>query len=174
MQKTGMNPYLAGSLSGLLLVVSVYITGHFFGASTSYVRNAAMLKEQVAPIVEKSHPIKVEYYDIYIPIIDWQWMFVTGVIIGGFLTAMAFGEFKLRALPRRWKDRFGSSIPKRAVIAFLGGVIAMFGARMAGGCPSGHGLSGLSQLSLSGFVALGCFFIGGVITAHILYKKRIF
>jgi uncharacterized membrane protein YedE/YeeE len=174
MKKSGMNPYLAGSLSGLLLVVTVYVTGNFFGASTSYVRNAAMLKAEVAPIVEHNSPIAVEYYDIYIPIIDWQWMFVTGVIIGGFLTAMAFREFKLQALPRRWRDRFGSSISKRAIIAFIGGVIAMFGARMAGGCPSGHGLSGLSQLSLSGFVALCCFFVGGVVTAHILYRKRIF
>ena len=172
--KKGMNPYIAGIFSGLLLVVSVYVTGHFFGASTSYVRTAGMLKESVAPIVEKSHHIDVLYYDKYIPIIDWQWMFVTGVVIGGFIAATLFGEFKLVALPRRWIKKFGTSIRKRAIIAFIGGIIAMFGARMAGGCPSGHGLSGLSQLSLSGFISLSGFFGAGVIVAHIIYKKRLF
>lgn len=170
--KNGMSPYIAGAFSGLLLVLSVWVTGHFFGASTSYVRNAAMLKEQVAPIVEGDTPVDVLYYDKYIPIIDWQWMFVTGVIIGGFLTARAFGDFKLIALPDRWIARFGTSIRKRAVIAFIGGMIAMFGARMAGGCPSGHGLSGLSQLALSGLIALGSFFVAGVVTAHIMYKWK--
>lgn len=172
--KKGMSPYIAGIFSGLLLVVSVYVTGHFFGASTSYVRTAGMLKEGVAPIVEKAGHVDVLYYDKYIPIIDWQWMFVTGVVIGGFIAAQIFGEFKLVALPRRWIKRFGKSIKKRAIIAFIGGVIAMFGARMAGGCPSGHGLSGLSQLSLSGFISLTGFFGAGVIVAHIIYKKRLF
>ena len=172
--KKGMSPYLAGVYSGLLLIVSVYVTGHFFGASTSYVRTAGMLKEGVSPVVEQASKIDVVYYDKYIPIVDWQWMFVTGVVIGGFIAAKMFGEFKLVALPRRWKERFGTSIPKRAIIAFIGGVIAMFGARMAGGCPSGHGLSGLSQLSLSGFISLMGFFGAGVIVAHILYKKRLF
>lgn len=170
----GMNPYLAGVFSGLLLVITVYITGHFFGASTSYVRTAGMLKEEVAPIVEQSGKIDVLYYNKYIPIVDWQWMFVTGVVIGGFIAAVLYKEFKLVALPRRWKERFGTSIPKRAIIAFIGGVIAMFGARMAGGCPSGHGLSGLSQLSLSGFISLAGFFGAGVIVAHVMYKKRMF
>jgi hypothetical protein len=40
---------------------------------------------------------------------------------------------------------------------------------MAGGCPSGHGLSGLMQLSISGFIALVCFFVGGLITARLVY-----
>lgn len=172
--KKGMSPYLAGVFSGLLLVVSVFITGNFFGASTSYVRTAGMLKEGVSPVVEKMGEVDIVYYDKYIPIVDWQWMFVTGVVIGGFIAAKIFGEFKLVALPQRWIQRFGSSIPKRAIIAFFGGVVAMFGARMAGGCPSGHGLSGLSQLSLSGIISIMGFFGAGVIVAHILYKKRLF
>ena len=43
--------------------------------------------------------------------------------------------------------------------------------RLAGGCPSGHGLSGLSQLAVSGFVALAFFFGGGWVTARLLYGK---
>ena len=52
----------------------------------------------------------------------------------------------------------------------IGGIIAMFGARLADGCPSGHGLSGGLQLAVSGYIALACFFIGGLISANLLYK----
>ena len=59
----------------------------------------------------------------------------------------------------------------RAVGAFLGGIVAMFGARLAGGCPSGHGLSGLMQLSTSGLLAMAGFFGGGVLVANLVYKS---
>ena len=59
---------------------------------------------------------------------------------------------------------------KRSLIAFIGGTIAMFGARLADGCPSGHGLSGSLQLSVSSYIALICFFIGGLISANWLYR----
>jgi len=48
----------------------------------------------------------------------------------------------------------------------------MFGARMADGCPSGHGLSGLMQLSVSGFLALALFFATGVLLAHLIYRGK--
>jgi len=48
----------------------------------------------------------------------------------------------------------------------------MMGARMADGCPSGHGLSGMMQLSVSSFIALAMFFGTGVIVARRLYKRR--
>jgi hypothetical protein len=70
-----------------------------------------------------------------------------------------------------WASRFGPNPVKRGAVAFAGGAILIIGARLAGGCPSGHGLSGLSQLAVSGFIALACFFVGGLITASVLYKK---
>jgi uncharacterized membrane protein YedE/YeeE len=55
----------------------------------------------------------------------------------------------------------------------VGGVVAMIGARLADGCPSGHGLSGLMQLSLSGFSALAFFFGTGVLVANLVYRRRV-
>jgi len=81
------------------------------------------------------------------------------------------GTFVLKAVPDMWERRFGTSVIKRGVIAFFGGLIAMFGARLAGGCPSGHGLSGSLQLAVSGYIALICFFIGGIIVARTLYGE---
>ena len=111
------------------------------------------------------------YFQKYQPMINWQMMFVVGIFLGAFFYSLFKKDFKNEWIPKMWKRRFGGSIFKRVFFAFLGGMIALFGARMAGGCPSGHGLSGMAQLSLSGFIALGCFLIGGCWTARKLYKR---
>jgi hypothetical protein len=59
----------------------------------------------------------------------------------------------------------------RAVGAFIGGAILLFGARLAGGCPSGHGLSGNMQLAVSGLLALVFFMAGGILAARLIYGK---
>lgn len=73
--------------------------------------------------------------------VDWQFMLVIGIAIGAFISSIANGTFKIEFIPPLWKERFGNSIIKRAVFAFIGGILAMYGARLADGCPSGHGLS---------------------------------
>jgi hypothetical protein len=123
------NPYLAGSLSGVVVVLSVWIAGKYAGASTSFVRSAGVIEKFLDP----ERVSKLEYFNKYTPIIEWQWMFVVGILIGAFIAAITSGSFKLTALPSMWEKRFGPSIPKRAIVAFIGGMIAMFGARLAGG-----------------------------------------
>jgi hypothetical protein len=54
----------------------------------------------------------------------------------------------------------------------LGGAILMFGARVAGGCTSGHGISGSLQLATSGWMFFLSLFISGVCTAYLLYGKE--
>jgi hypothetical protein len=51
-------------------------------------------------------------------------------------------------------------------------MFAIFGARLAGGCPSGHGLSGVMQLAPSGLIAMACFMAGGMLTARLVYDGR--
>jgi len=52
----------------------------------------------------------------------------------------------------------------------VGGVILGMGARWAGGCTSGHGISGTLQLAVSSWLAVICFFIGGIVTAMVIYR----
>ena len=170
-QNKSWSPYLAGALSGVVLILSVWIAGKFFGASTTFARSAGMIEKLYggAQVAVKDYFIK------YTPKIDWQWMFVIGILIGALTSSVASRSFRWQAVPDMWRERFGSSVFKRAVVAFIGGVIAIFGARLAGGCPSGHGLSGTLQLSVSGYIALACFFAGGIATARLLYgggKKK--
>ena len=125
----GWNPYVAGCLSGVVVVLSVWIAGKYAGASTSFVRSAGMLEKLVAA----ERVAKLEYFVKESPIIEWQWMFVIGILIGSFIAAITSGSFKLTPLPPMWQKHFGPSIGKRAVVAFIGGMIAMFGARLADG-----------------------------------------
>lgn len=162
----GWNPYLAGALSGVISIGSVWFVGKYLGASTTFVRTTGMVEKLFDP----ERVARMPYFLKEIPLIDWQWMFVVGIAIGAFLAAVSSGSFKLQSVPAMWQERFGSAVVPRAFAAFVGGIIAMFGARLADGCPSGHGLSGSLQLAVSGFIAIACFFIGGLITANLLYK----
>ena len=102
----------------------------------------------------------------------WQFMLVLGILPGALIASLSDRSFKLEAVPPLWQRYFGPSIGKRALAAFFGGIVAMIGARLADGCPSGHGLSGLMQLSASSFVAMACFFGIGIVVASLIYKGR--
>ena len=125
----GWSPYLAGGLTGLLMVLSVGLAGKFFGASTSFVRTAGMLESLVAP----EHVADLAYFAAKTPKIDWQWMFVVGILIGAYAASKLFDDFRWEAVPPMWQARFGNSQIRRHAVAFTGGVVAMFGARLAGG-----------------------------------------
>ena len=124
------SPYLAGALSGLVSVFSVWLTGHFLGASTTFVRSAGLLEQIFAP----ERVEKMDYFVKNVPKIDWQWMFVFGIFIGALIAALTSKTFRWQGLPEMWQQRFGSiSHGKRAAFAFIGGAVAMFGARLADG-----------------------------------------
>lgn len=162
------NPYIAGALAGLLLVASVYVSGKYFGASTTYVRAAGM----VEGAVDAERVSAMAYFIKEAPKFDWQFLFVIGIALGSLGAALASRTFSIQSVPARFAARFGHRPGLRAALAFAGGALAMFGARLADGCPSGHGLSGSLQLAASGFVALACFFIGGLVMARLVYGPR--
>ena len=127
--KGAWNPYLAGALSGVVVVLSVWLTGKYFGASTSFVRSAGMLEK----IFSAERVAALEYFIKETPIVEWQWMFVIGILVGSLLASLTSGSFKIQAVPTMWERRFGPGIPGRAAVALAGGFIAMFGARLADG-----------------------------------------
>jgi hypothetical protein len=170
----GWSPYLAGALVGLLAVASAWATTvvmgktSYLGASTTFVRAAGLLERSVAP----EHVAGNEYFTKEKVRVDWQFLLVLGIAAGAFVASKTDGSFKLESVPPTWAERFGPSVGKRALWGFLGGMVAMIGARMADGCPSGHGLSGLMQLSVSGLVALAMFFGTGILVARFVYGGR--
>jgi uncharacterized membrane protein YedE/YeeE len=165
MEDRAWSPYIAGALSGVVFILSVLFAGKFVGASTTFVRSAGMVEK----LFSAERVAKMDYFVKEAPKIDWQWMFVLGIFIGSLIASTSSGTFRWKALPDMWEERFGPSRIRRGIVAFMGGLIAMFGARLADGCPSGHGLGGSLQLAVSGYIALICFFIGGMIVARVLY-----
>jgi hypothetical protein len=127
-QKT-WSPYVAGAVGGLLLVLSVFLTGKYFGASTTFVRVAGFLEQAVAP----DRVAGMEYFLKEKIKLDWQGMFVLFVLFGSLAAASLSGERRAVAVPPMWEKRFGPSRTRRWTVAFIGGVIAMFGARLADG-----------------------------------------
>lgn len=170
----GWSPYLAGALVGVLAIASAFATTKFLkktsflGTSTTFVRAAGLIEQTVAA----DHVAANEYFTKEKVRVDWQFMLIIGIFIGALVASVQDGSFRFESVPPTWKKRFGPSIGKRAIGAILGGIVAMIGARMADGCPSGHGLSGMMQLSVSSFVALGMFFGFGVLVAHLVYGRR--
>jgi len=123
------SPYLAGALSGLVMILSVGISGKYFGVSTTFVRSAGMIEK----LFNAERVAQMDYFIKVVPRVDWQWIFVLGIFIGSLIASTTSGSFRWKALPDMWEGRFGPSRLKRGAIAFLGGVIAMFGARLADG-----------------------------------------
>ncbi len=127
--KKQWSPYFAGALTGVVIILSVWIAGQYFGASTSFVRTAGIIENTISA----DKVARIDYYQRVAPRLDWQWFFVAGILIGSLISAVSGGTFKWQAVPDMWRSRFGNTPLKRGLTAFAGGTILMFGARMADG-----------------------------------------
>lgn len=159
------SPYFVGLCIGLLEVLSFLLSNKALGCSTAYARTMGMLERLFRGKKVKEKP----YYKKVIPTIEWQWMLVLGIVVGAFISSMLSGGFKIEILPRLWAVTLGTNFFTRFGGAVLGGILIGFGARMAGGCTSGHGISGTLQLAVSSWLAFLCFFAGGILTAFLMF-----
>ena len=123
------NPYLAGALTGPLIVLSAYLTGNFFGASSSFVRTAGFIERVLSP----AHVAQLGYFSRFAPRIDWQWFFLAGVCLGALGSALLSRDLAWRGVPPMWGSRFGPGRALRAMASFAGGFVMLVGARIAGG-----------------------------------------
>jgi hypothetical protein len=166
---------VTGVLVGLVLIAATALVKPL-GVSTQYVVTDAMVLHSTAPAVAESN----EYLSKYGEKEDWGigygWMLVLGMFVGGSLSSLVTNRFRNRnnpSVPSMWQSEFGSSSPRRMMHAFTGGVLLLFGARLAGGCTSGHVISGISQLTIGSFVFGIAIFASGIFTAKILYRRRL-
>jgi len=159
------SPYLVGALIGVLSMATFYFSDKPLGASTAYARLAGM----IARLFAKGHTDSLMYYQDNKPKIEWEVMLVFGIVLGALVAAWSGGELTKSWVPGLWSERFGDGVGLRVGVAFIGGIFMAFGARLAGGCTSGHGISGALQLSLGSWIALVCFFAGGVFTAMLMF-----
>ncbi len=158
-------PYLAGCGIGVLSWITFLFSNKALGCSTAFARTSGMIEG----LVRKERVLESPYYQKFQPVIDWEWMLVAGVVIGAFISAVLAGEFALTIVPLRFAEAFGSDPGLRLIVAFVGGILMGIGSRWAGGCTSGHGISGTLQLAVSSWIAVIVFFISGILTAFLIF-----
>ncbi len=121
----------------------------------------------------------------------WNLLFLVGTIIGGFIAmnylshdqaAIPLGEATIAKLQNLGFESAGKEYipselfstaafesPKTLILLLLAGLFVGFGSRYAGGCTSGHAISGLSNLQLPSLYAVIGFFVGGLIMVHLIF-----
>lgn len=162
---TRWSPYIVGLLIGILNIGSLLVSEKPLGASTSFTKLGGM----IYALFNKEKVESNEYYKKKVPQIDWGVMLVIGIVIGAFISSKLSGDFKLIALPQMWTSEVSNSLPLRFFASLLGGILLGIGARWAGGCTSGHGISGTSMLSVISWTATIAFFLGGIVSAFLIY-----
>jgi len=169
--------YVAGPLIGLVVPALLLLGNRHFGISANFRHLCAMI------------PGKTPFFRY-----DWRkegsWnlVFALGILLGGFIGVVllsnpeplrlsertandlrALGlEPDGRLLPQQLFNWAGLLSLRGLLLMVGGGFLVGFGARYAGGCTSGHAISGLAELQLVSLVAVIGFFLGGLVTTHLL------
>lgn len=162
------NPWIAGISIGLLSWFVFALVNQPIGVSTAL---SSASGEVASPILGRNVFLTDGYWIKFPFSFDYGVLFLVGIFLGGFVSALTSHTFKWEKVPRVWREYFGRSATKRFVVAFFGGALVLYGARMAGGCTSGHGLSGGLQLALSSWVFLVTMFVVGVLFAALLFRN---
>lgn len=170
--------YVAGPLIGLTVPVLLLIGNKHFGISANLRHMCAML------------PNKVPFFNYdWRKTGGWNLVFAFGILLGGFVGGvllanpepLAVAEATRRDLEALGVAVDGEFVPQALfgtgalaslrswLLLLVGGFLVGFGARYAGGCTSGHAISGLADLQLPSLVAVIGFFAGGLIMTHLLF-----
>jgi uncharacterized protein len=167
MKNRYMNPYIAGTMLGIVLLLAMFLAGRGLGASGG-------LKYCVVSIVgaiDRPHAEKSIYYGKYFeggnkPLKNWLTLEILGVVTGGFISGAISKrlKFKIEKSPQ-------ISDIRRLTYAFFGGVFFVYGAQLARGCTSGAALSGMAVLSVAGFVTMIAIFGSAYLFAWFFRKN---
>ncbi|MBN2465935.1 YeeE/YedE family protein [candidate division WOR-3 bacterium] len=160
------SPYIVGFGIGVLSWLAFLLSDKPIGCSTAFARTSGMIERAVRGRKVETKP----YYRAFPPGVDWEWMLVLGIVIGSLVSSLLSRSFRFMWVPGLWAAAFGNTPAARMAVALFGGVCMGFGSRWAGGCTSGHGISGTLQLALSSWIASICFFAGGIATAFFIFR----
>lgn len=145
--------WFSGILIGLTVPAMFIFSGKAFGISSSLRHIGAMCAPK----------LKLAYYrDYNWKSYIWQLVFVVGVALGGLVAVNLLSAEPVEFLPATLKNSAG--IPR----LIIGGILVGFGTRYAGGCTSGHAITGLSNLNWPSLVATIFFFVGGLFVTWVL------
>ena len=164
--KPYVHPYFGGMILGIVLFLALFLTGNGLGSSGATSRLAALAEDQVAPqhVDRTPYLLKLAGGDKN-PLDDWIVPVFFGALLGGFTSGMIFGRVKLETTK-------GPRISNRTrwMFAFLGGMLFLYGARMARGCTSGQALTGGTTLAAGSWAVMFAIFGGAYALAYFVRK----
>lgn len=170
LRKAAWSPYAVGAGIGILSWFTFLIMLKPLSTSTAFVRAVAF----VIGIFSVDHVAYTPYLSKYAefrPVFEWQFMLVIGLFIGAWISAK-FAGISFGDIPYLWGENFGYKGLTRIIGAMIGGFMLLFGARLAGGCTLGHGISGGLQLVTLSWLFVMVVFGSGIVAANILYRKK--
>ena len=101
---------------------------------------------------------------------QWRLPFLAGLVVGGFVSALLGGGWHPTWALGMFDQVVGWGPAGKVAWMFVGGLFIGFGTRLAGGCTSGHGIFGLSNLELPSLLSTVSFMAGGILTTQLLYR----
>jgi uncharacterized membrane protein YedE/YeeE len=167
-EKKYWNPYIAGVGLGLTLLTSFVIMGRGLGASGAFTSLISFAVNTISP----EHAQTNSMYNAYIqnqlghPLLDWIVFEILGVLIGGFLSGYFSGRLKFN-IDKGLRISSGS----RLVLAFIGGTIMGFAAKIARGCTSGQALTGGALLNVGSWIFMLSVFAGAYAIAYFVRRQ---
>src|SRR5512143_945487 len=160
------HPYFGGLVLGIVLFLALFLTGNGLGSSGAMTRIDAFVEDQIAPAHVDRTPylLKLAGGDKN-PLDDWIVPVFFGALLGGFVSGKIGRRVKLETTK-------GPHVSDRTrwLMAFLGGVFFLYGARMARGCTSGQALTGGATLAAGSWAIMFCIFGGAYGLAYFLRK----
>ncbi|WP_322970384.1 YeeE/YedE family protein [Faecalibacter sp. LW9] len=168
--------YIGGPLIAIIMLLLIYL-GKSFGFSSNFRTICAAMG------AGKS----CDFFAFNWKAQKWNLLFLVGAVLGGFIAAHVLSDHQIPAISEQTIQQlnelgfssagkayspieiFEHLTAKNIVLLIVGGLLVGFGTRYAGGCTSGHAISGLSDLQISSLIAVIGFFIGGLIMTHLLF-----
>jgi len=165
-KKSYVHPYFGGLVLGIVLFLALFFTGNGLGSSGATSRLVVAVEDLVAPAHINTTPYLLKMAGgEKNPLDDWLVPLFFGALLGGFISGTIGGRTKLETTKGpNISDR------KRWLFAFLGGIIFLYGARMARGCTSGQALSGGATLSAGSLTVMLAIFAGAYAVSYFVRK----
>jgi len=167
-KRASWNPYIVGVGIGVLSWLAFFLVNKPIGMSTEISKFSGWL----ASLAIGMDAMKENaYWAAKTPKFGYSTVFLICTALGALVSSLMGGTFRLESVPSVWKNQFGGSVAKRYAWAFVGGFLLLFGARLAGGCTSGHGISGTLQLAVSGWLFFAVMLAVAMLAAKLIFRK---
>jgi uncharacterized protein len=162
-----MNSYLAGFLLGLVLLGTIYVTGHGLGISGAVKSIVFTTITHITPKHTENTTFIKEYEEKHTGglFTNWQFFEVIGVVIGAFISGLISHRIGFK-----WERSPYIKNKTRIIAALIGGMCFGFGSQLGRGCTSGAALSGMAVMSFGGIITMLAMFGSGYAIAYFFRK----